>query len=276
MGASPPSRAWGVRLRFTTVLAFLFSLVVQVGFPLGAALHFRRRTLVHWTPFFMGALVYALFQLFTWLPLSTYLDAAVGAGIASEARAFVWLLAMAFTGSLLEEVGRLWGYRALFSRTDEGLSWQNGVMFGLGHGAVESMLLIAGLTFVYLLAYMALNLLGPDAIIASVSSEGSPAFHEALQNIIEATWVQPAVVAFERVVGVVHQVAWALLVMQSLVSRQKRWFGLSVLYHASVAVIVPGLARLFGFSVAEAANAALAVLSLWIIISLRAAVATQH
>ncbi|NLD43825.1 MAG: YhfC family intramembrane metalloprotease [Chloroflexi bacterium] len=256
-------------MQVTTILAFFFSLVVQVGFPLSVVLYFRRRTLAHWAPFFMGALVYVIFQLFTWLPLSTYLEAVAGAGLQEGFGAFAWLLAMAFVGSLLEETGRLWGYRVLFSRTGEGLTWPSGVMLGLGHAAVESMLLIGGLTFVHLLAYVALNLLGPEAIITSVTADATPAFREALQAIADTTWAQPVVVAFERIVGLVHQVAWALLVMQSLVSRQKRWFSFSVLYHASVAVIVPGLVRLSGFPLAEAANALLAGLSIWIIVSLK-------
>ena len=68
--------------------------------------------------------------------------------------------------------------------------------------------------------------------------------------------------------GLVHQVAWALLVLQSLVSRQKRWFGF-VLYHVGGRHRA-GLVRLAGVPVAETANAALAALSLWIILSLRA------
>jgi hypothetical protein len=64
-------------------------------------------------------------------------------------------------------------------------------------------------------------------------------------------------------------VAWALLVMQSLISRQKRWFAFALAYHVSIAVTVPGLARLGGFALAEAANAAFCLLSLWIAFSLR-------
>ncbi len=252
------------------MLAFLLSLLVQVGVPLVAALTFRRRTLVHWTPFAAGAIVFAIFQLFTWLPLSTWLDTVVGARLDSELQAFVWLLAIAFVGSLIEEAGRLWGFRTLVVRAGEGLNWKNGVMYGLGHGAVEMMLLIAGLTFLYLLAYVGVSLIGTETIIASVGDGASPAFREALQSIADTTWTQPLVVALERVLGLVHQVAWSLLVMQSLVSRQKRWFGFSVLYHASIAVIVPGLVRLVDVPTAEAVNLALALLSYGIIRALRA------
>jgi hypothetical protein len=64
-------------------------------------------------------------------------------------------------------------------------------------------------------------------------------------------------------------VAWALLVMESLISRQKRWFGFALLYHTSVAVIVPGLAQLAGFAAAEGINLIFAGLSVWIILKLR-------
>jgi len=76
-------------------------------------------------------------------------------------------------------------------------------------------------------------------------------------------------VALERVLALPHQVAWALLVMESLASRQKRWFGFALLYHTSVAVIVPGLAQLAGFAVAETVNLLFAGLSVWIILKLR-------
>jgi len=260
----------GAVLRSLTVFAFVISLVVQVAFPLGIALMYRRKTLAPWRLFLYGALVYAVFQIFTWLPISVYLDATIGTRLDSEVQAFVWLLAEAFATALIEELGRLWAFKVLFQRSADPLTWRNGVMYGLGHGATETMLLIAGLTFISFSAYLALNLLGSDAIIASWGADATPALREALESIVATDWEQPLIVAFERVVAVAHQVAWSLLVMQSLVSRQKRWFGFALLYHGSIAVIVPGLAGLVGFPLAEAANAAFGLLSLRVIFALRA------
>lgn len=254
----------------STVVAFVVSLLIQVGYPIAAALYYRRRTGAHWQLFAYGVLVFALFQLFTWLPLSVYLDTVVEPRLPTATGAFFWLLALAFLTSLIEETGRWWGYRYLFPRGGFKLTWTNGVMYGLGHGAVETMLLIAGLTFVYFLAYLVLSQLNLDLLLQSLGAEASPALKEALQAIVSTTWDQPLVVALERVLALPHQVAWSLLVLENHVAGQKRWFALAVLYHLSVAVIVPGLARLVGFGLAEAANALLAVFSLWIILRLRA------
>ena len=256
-------------MSIATVVAFAASLLIQVAYPLAVTLWVRRRTHASWYLFGYGAAVFAVFQLFTWLPVSVYLDAVVGEHLTSEELAFLWLVAMALTTSLLEEGGRWVGYRYLFPRRDFRLSWRNGVMYGLGHGSLETVILIAGLTFVYFLAYLVLSRLNLETLLASLPPEDSQAVGDALRSIVNTTWDQPLVVALERVLALPHQVAWALLVMQSRLWHQKRWFGYAVLYHFTVAVMVPGLARLAGFAVAETVNAGLAVLSVWIILRLR-------
>lgn len=263
-------------MRISTVIAFVVSLLVQVGFPLAVTLLVRRRTRASWHLFGYGAAVFAVFQLFTWLPISVYLDTVVGARLASEEGAFLWLVAMALITSLLEEGGRWVGYRYLFPRRSFRLSWHNGVMYGLGHASLETIILIAGLTFVYFLAYLVLGRLNVEALLASMTPADSQAVVGTLREIMDTTWDQPLVVALERVLALPHQIAWTLLVMQSCLWRQKRWFGYAVLYHFTVAMMVPGLARLTGFAVAETVNAVLAACSLWIILRLRDALAGEE
>ncbi|MBC7234757.1 MAG: YhfC family intramembrane metalloprotease [Chloroflexi bacterium] len=257
-------------MNVTTVLAFVLSLLIQVSYPLAVTLIYRRRTRAPWPPFVYGIVVFALFQLFTWLPLSVYIDTVLEERLRGEWAAFVWLLALAFFTALIEESGRWWGYYYLFRRGGYGLSWRNGVMYGLGQGSVETMLLIAGLTFVYLAAYVTLSGVGLEAAARSLDVDVNTEIMTALHDIVATTWVQPLTVAFERILALPHQVAWALLVMQSHLSRQKRWFGFAVLYHWSVGVIVPGLARLGGFALAEGVNLLLALFSLWLILRFRA------
>jgi len=260
-----------------TISAFVASLLLQVGFPLAVTLIYRRRTAARWLLFAYGAIVFAVFQLFTWLPLSAYLDAVIGSRLDSELGAFVWLLTLALATSLVEESGRWLGYRHLFPRGGFRLTWRNGVMYGLGHASLETMLLIAGLTFINLVAYLVFSRLDVHSLIEPTGANATAAVSGALQSLADTSWDQPLVVALERMLALPHQVAWGLLVMQSQLSRQKRWFGFAVLYHSSVAVIVPGLARLFGFLVAEGANVILVSLSLGIILRLRAvSVATPY
>ncbi|MEA3407714.1 MAG: YhfC family glutamic-type intramembrane protease [Chloroflexota bacterium] len=257
-------------MRTTTILAFIISLLLQVGCPLALVLYYRRKTHASWELFAYGAIVFAVFQLFTWLPLSIYLDVVLGSRLSSGFWAFMWLLALALGTALAEEGGRWLGYRYLFPRGSFRLTWRNGVMYGLGQASLETVLFIAGLTFLTLIAYILLGQLEPQLVPQSGTTKASAAFGEALQTIRNTAWHQPLVIALERILSLPHQVAWALLVMQSLIFSERRWFLLAVLYHSSIAIIVPGLARLSNFAIAEAANVLLALASLWIIIRLRA------
>ena len=232
-------------------------------------LYFRTRTHARWQLYGYGAIVFAVFQLFTWLPLSVYLDTVVGAVFPSGVWAFVWLMTMALATSAFEEGGRWLGYRYLFPRGPYRLSWTNGVMYGLGHGSLETLLFIAGLTFVYFVAYLILSHLNLSEVAQPLGVGSRSSFVTALYDIVDTSWEQPIVVAVERVLALPHQIAWSLLVMESVILRQKRWFGFAILFHTSVAVVVPGLVRLSGFLVAEVVNALFATLSLWLIIKLR-------
>lgn len=252
-------------MRASTVIAFVLSLLIQVGYPLAAMLIFRRRTRVPWRLFAFGALIFAVFQLFTWLPLSFYLDVVIGSRLRTDTAAFIWLLALALFTSLAEEGGRWCGYRYLFRRERFALDWNNGVAYGLGHGALEGMLFIAGLTFIYLVAYIAIAGADASQLLTGLSGSADQELLAALSAIAQTSWDQPLLVALERILALPHQVAWSLLTMASLIYRQKRWFVFAVLYHASIAVIVPGMARLAGFVWAEGVNILLAVMSLWII-----------
>jgi len=256
-------------MRVATILSFAISLFIQVFYPLTVILIYRRRKPVSWHIFAYGAAVFAIFQLFTWLPLSTYLDVIIGSRLGTPLGNFVWLIVTALMTALVEESGRWCGFRYLFPRRRFRLSWENGIAYGLGHNALESMLLIAGLTFVYFLAFLVLSGKGVETLGPSLSVENSADLMNALQAIAETRWYQPLVVALERVLALPHQVAWSLLVMQSLVWRQKRWFGFAVFYHTSVAVIIPGLGRLIGLPLAEMVNLLMAIFSAWIIYRLK-------
>ncbi len=255
-------------MQAATILAFIISLLIQVGYPLAAILVFRRHTRTPWPLFAYGALIFAVFQLFTWLPLSIFLDAIWGESLKTAWGAFAWLMTMALLTALIEESGRWLGYRFLFRRGNYRLIWRNGVAYGLGHNALETMWLIAGLTFIGFVTYLIMGRMDPLALVQQLSPGAGTAEAAMLHEIANVSWVQPLIVAFERILALPHQVAWALLVMESLASGQKRWFGFAVLYHTSIAIIVPGLARLAGFAIAEAVNLAFAVMSIWIIMRL--------
>jgi len=252
-----------------TILAFLVSLSFQILAPVGLAIGLRRRIGGSWNAFVLGAAVFAAFNLLTWQPLSTYLDQAVGSQLQDPTRSFIWLVAMAGVGALLEEGGRWLGYRWLFPRFRLRLDPPQALMAGLGHAALETSLLIAGLTFAHLTLYLLLRSVNISSFLNSLGVAPQDELISTLANLAKTRWDQPLWVALDRGFSLLHQLAWALLVAQSLLSQQKRWFVYALFYHLGVAVIVPGVVTLAGLPVAETINAILAacsaLIALWLV-----------
>jgi uncharacterized membrane protein YhfC len=252
-----------------TIVAFLISLSFQVLAPVGLAIALRRRLGGSWTAFLLGAVVFAVVNLLTWQPLSTYLDQSIGSRLQDPTSSFIWLVAMAGVGAFLEEGGRWVGFRWLFARFGLQLGPQEALMSGLGHAAVETSLLIAGLTFMHLTLYLLLRSVDITFLLESLGAAPQDELVNTLASLAATRWDQPLWIGLDRAFSLLHQLAWALLVAQSLLSRQKRWFAYALFYHFGVAVIVPGVATLGGLALAEIVNAVLgacsALIALWLI-----------
>jgi len=66
----------------------------------------------------------------------------------------MWIGVLALTAGLFEETGRYLGYRFWFK---DRKTWRVGLMYGAGHGGLESMLLTAGLVLLGLINILALS-----------------------------------------------------------------------------------------------------------------------
>src|SRR5579863_6120709 len=121
-----------------TAVATVF--VIVCPFILGGIA--RNKLAVGWKYFWFGALVFLVSQLLTRLPLAIVLQNTVLAPLlrSSTAVTWAWLLILAVTAGLFEEVGRYVGYR-LFMRREPKI-WSKAVMFGLGHEGLESMVVL--------------------------------------------------------------------------------------------------------------------------------------
>src|SRR5215470_12197080 len=120
------------------------TIVGVIALPLVLGLIARRRLNVEWRYFWFGALIFLLFQLVTRVPIVQIIQTVITPQLqASRPLLFAWLGFLALTAGLAEEIGRYVGYRWFMGR--EAKTWPKGVMYGLGHGGLESMVLVAGL-----------------------------------------------------------------------------------------------------------------------------------
>ena len=195
-------------------LAAAFCLVA----PTVTALWWHRRSGAPLRAFGIGALVFFVSQVvlrFPWqIPLGRWVQA-------HPEWLVPFLLFSSLTAGILEETGRWLGYRHLLTVER---SRRVAIMFGLGHGALEAMLLaglpLAGLLVSWVLA--AQGRLPPVAADAIGQQTGALDFWK----------IQLA--ALERASALAVHVGLALVVLQVWKRGGLRWLILAVLLHFSI------------------------------------------
>lgn len=254
------------------VAAGVAALVFDILYPLALGLFARRRLGVSWRYFGYGALIFVLFQLISRVPLTLFIQSLIAPQLqASRAALIGWIVISALTAGLFEELGRYIGYRWLMKREEK--TWDKGVMYGLGHGGIESMLLVAGLLAITLIQVLALA--RTDLSTLPLTPEQRALAQQQLAAIAAQPDWAPLLGAWERLWAIPLHVALSLVVLQVFRRGSIRWLWLAILAHAAVDLVAAGAAPILALSgmaallVPEAIVTVVGLISLWAIWALR-------
>ncbi|HZO73091.1 MAG TPA: YhfC family glutamic-type intramembrane protease [Ktedonobacteraceae bacterium] len=249
-------------------VAFIFS----VGYPIILAIIAHRRLKVGWRYFGFGALIFFVFQMITRVPAVVILQNVFARQLQASATFRIsWLVILALTAGLFEEVGRYVGYRFLMRREEK--TWNKAVMYGIGHGGLESMLLVGGqqlLTLINILTLMYILNANPAALPAAQHAQVVRQF--AALNA-QPVW-SPLLGAWERLWTLPVHIALSVIVLQVFRRNNLNWLWLAILAHAIVdftaVIVVQILGASLGVSLlVEGIIAIFGLIALWIIWRLR-------
>jgi uncharacterized membrane protein YhfC len=245
---------------------------IEILFPLGLALWIARRWRVSWKFFGYGALIFLVFQLLTRVPAVQILQPLLASTLQqSPWYKYGWFVLLALTAGLFEEGGRYLGYRFLWKK--EGKNWSRALMYGAGHGGLESMVLVGGLTILGVINAVVIFQIDP----AMLPADQAQLIYQAREMIALTTWWLPLLAMLERLMAMAIQVALSVLVLQVFTRSRFHWWWIALGYHALVdlvAVLVSdgvsgALPEWAAALVTEAAILPFALFSLWLIWRLR-------
>ena len=146
-------------------------------------------------------------------------------------------------------------------------------MYGLGHGGIESMLLVAGLVTVTLIQVLALA--RTDLSTLPLTAEQRALAAQQLAAIAAQPGWAPLLGAWERLWTIPLHVALSLVVLQVFLRGSLRWLWLAILIHALVDLLAAGVTPILqlrgmpALLVPEAIVTVVGLLSLWAIWALR-------
>lgn len=253
------------------------SIVVQILFMVLAPLAFGRalvrRGFGGWKLFFTGALAFVASQI-------VHIPLLVGLTVMGKQPWFphppdAWKLPVnalvaGFAAGVCEEPAR-WIALRRFAKNARG--WKAGVLFGAGHGGIESILLgvVAALSAV---AMVVLRAMGPEQL--GVSGDKLVAVNQAVEKYWSMQPWLPLVGAAERAMAITIHVAASVLVMRGVMSGRTAWLWLAILFHTAVdGVAVYGAGR-WGTTTVEVMMLPFVAIALGIVFLERRRVASCH
>ena len=144
------------------------------------------------------------------------------------AHPFVYAIYGACAAAVCEEFGRLIGFKLL---KDDAPNKHASVMYGIGHGGAECLIVGAFSLFSTLAYATVLNAQGYDAFVASGGEAMAPQLASIADSIINTQAPLFFVSVFERLVALALQVSLSFFVYKSVKEGDKKFFLLALALH---------------------------------------------
>ncbi len=213
----------------TSLIFMVFTALVTTLGPIIAAIVFYRKQKYYLGSVFTGAAVFFLFQIVIRIPiLQLALPRMEWYQHMVQNNLWGYALFLGFTAGLFEEVGR---YLAFITILKKRLDWKNAVAFGIGHGGIESILLV-GLTYVSnLVVSIMINSGMYDSMIAQYPQQKDALMH-AKNILIETPSYMYLLGGAERIFTMFIHIALSVLIMIGI--RNKKgllYLGLAIFLH---------------------------------------------
>lgn len=209
---------------YFTIVALLTTAVVCFMFPVIVTFFIRKKQRGYIGPIIAGALAFFLFQMVIRIPIIT--SVLPSFGWYNESNEIVVMIVLALTAALFETFGRWFTMKFLLK---DRLSYYTGILHGVGHGAIEALLLVAINFVIYALFALQLNQGGLDAFMEQFAGSTSEVI-ESMKNLAdiimnESSWTF-LLSGYERVMTMIIHIGLSLLMMQGLVTKKVMKFSL--------------------------------------------------
>lgn len=214
-----------------TFIALFFSLACALVFPIVLCIVFLRKQRPGFIPVLLGMGVFVVFVLI--LEALMHNLVLTNPGISDFFGKNIWAYALygGLAAGIFEETGRFLVFRFLMKKKTE---WKHGVAYGIGHGGIEAILLVA-LSFVNLIVYAILINTGNfDAMTAALPKTTADALIAVKDSLIGDVWWTYALGGIERLCTMAIQIALSILVLYSVVKKKYFYYVLAILLHAAI------------------------------------------
>jgi uncharacterized membrane protein YhfC len=195
--------------------------------PIAVAIIFYKKVKFKWGALFAGAIVFTLMQMVIRIPILQAVLPKMQWYRDMSKNIWIYAIFLGLTAGLFEEIGRYIAFKTVLKRH---LEWKNGVAFGIGHGGIESILII-GLTYLnnLYMSFMINSGLFETTIAPKMPKELVTYLKDQLIGLPSYVFLVPSI---ERAFTFIIHIGFSVLVMSGIKKgKGLLYLALAVLLH---------------------------------------------
>lgn len=229
---------WGT-VSAASLGGMVFSLILSIGLPIILLILVKIKLKANLTSFVIGSAVFIVFALVLESLMHSVVLTATGTLLTGNI--ILYGLYGGLAAALFEETGRLIAMKFFMK---ESLNRQNSLMYGIGHGGIEAILLV-GMTYVSnLLSALMINSGALQASMELVDAELQQTTFEQIKVLWELPSWQFYMAGVERLIAIALQIALSVLVYKAVAVKSRTYWFLAFGIHFAVdflTVVITGL-----------------------------------
>jgi uncharacterized membrane protein YhfC len=241
--------------------------LLMIAMPLALGVYLYRKLGAEWRLFGIGALTFAVSQVFH-IPFNTWVLDRFMAGLGLDPVVMVQLglmaLLLGLSAGVFEETARYVVFqRWLTDQSDR--TWPSSLMFGAGHGGIEAILL--GILVAY--GFIQLFALRDANLEALIPVDQVAVTRAQLEVYWSAPWYAAILGAVERAAALCVHLSATVLVLQAFRRKQNLWLLLAIGWHTLVDALAVFALYTWGVYLTEGLIVGAGLLGLGIVFALR-------
>lgn len=201
------------------VVGMMFSLVAALGLPIGLFIYLWRKKKAAFFSFGTGLLVFVIFALTLESIVHSLVFQATGNLILGNP--FLYALYGALMAAAFEETGRYLGMKFVMRNY---LTKENALMYGVGHGGIEAILLLGLASINNLVNSTMINSGSMNGVLEGLDEATRQTAIQGLSALWETSALLFFAAGFERIVAVFLQIALSVLIYRAVKEKNGRWY----------------------------------------------------
>lgn len=255
----------------SAIMGMVCSLAISFLLPIALLIYWKISKKPKLVSFFIGAAVFIIFALVLEQILHTVVMLAFGKGdllLGNEKMSSnIWFYGLygGICAAVFEEVGRFLAMKFCMKKF---LDKENAIMYGIGHGGIEAMIIIGLAEISNIATSIAINSGAIETVIGAVPEAQRGALYEQISGL----WTMPAYTFYfagvERIIAITLHICLSYMVYRFVKYNEKKYFVIALAAHFLIDFITVILGRVASVAVLEAILAVVVVVFLVFVVKL--------